>query len=508
MAMSIVFVGLHPIVVVLACALISLATVLIHRVFFASLSRIPGPKITALTQLWIMYHEFKGDRTIQIDKLHSRYGPVVRVSPVEVSFNNYESLREIYGIKSTFSKSSFYDLFVYYNTRNTFTSLDKPNHSAKKRLVADRYTKSYVMQPSVADKVRGHASAFMKQVSSQGPVLDVYTWLHYYALDSITNHLYGIYGTQTLSAPEHRGIVYDLSGVKHRARLYMLHYFGWAMSLKTQLVSIMRKISGQSTAFHVRGNRLNDYGEVSVSSFRRDQTTKDTISTCSKLFNQIPNNEPAIAAECMDHLVAGVDTTGDAMCILMWRISTPEYTHVQDMLFQELSSIKDAFDPLTRTAPITALDKLPYLDAVIHEAMRWRPPVPMTLFRIVPPTGAVISDHVIPGGTTVGCQAYSLHRVEEVFPNPDLFDPTRWLTEDAAHLTAMRNHFWPFSSGGRMCLGHNLAMVEMKLIVAAVYMHYKTRVTPGVTEESMRMDDQLTSGVPHALSCSLDFVAR
>jgi hypothetical protein len=80
-----------------------------------------------VTQLWIMYHEFKGDRTVQIDKLHSRYGPVVRISPDEVSFNNHEGLREIYGIKSTFSKSSFYDLFVYYNTRNTFTSLDKPN---------------------------------------------------------------------------------------------------------------------------------------------------------------------------------------------------------------------------------------------------------------------------------------------------------------------------------------------------------------------------------------------
>lgn len=39
------------------------------------------------------------------------------------------------------------------------------------------------MQPSVANKVREHAAAFMKQVTVQGPVLDVYTWLHYYALE-------------------------------------------------------------------------------------------------------------------------------------------------------------------------------------------------------------------------------------------------------------------------------------------------------------------------------------
>jgi hypothetical protein len=49
--------------------------------------------------------------------------------------------------------------------------------------VADRYTKSYVMQPAVADKVRSHAAALMKQISTQKPVLDVYTWLHYYALE-------------------------------------------------------------------------------------------------------------------------------------------------------------------------------------------------------------------------------------------------------------------------------------------------------------------------------------
>lgn len=288
----------------------------------------------------------------------------------------------------------------------------------------------------------------------------------------------------------------------------MLYYFGWVMSLTTQLKLVICKLSGKSTAFHVRGSRLNDYGKDSVSSFRGDQTTKDTISTCSRLFDQIPNDEPAIAAECMDHLVAGVDTTGDAMCILMWRISTPEYTHIQDALFDELSSVKDAFDPVTQTAPISALEKLPYLDAVIHEAMRWRPPVPMTLFRVVPPTGALISGYAIPPRTTVGCQAYSLHRVEAVFPDPDVFDPARWMTDNATQLAAMRTHFWPFSSGGRMCLGHNLAMVEMKLIVAAVYMHYTTRATAEATEENMRMDDQLTSGVPYALSCPLEFVAR
>jgi hypothetical protein len=127
MAIATFIVGVRPVLIAALLAITYLAGVLIYRLFFSPLSKIPGPKLTAVTQLWLMYHEFKGDRTVQIDKLHSQYGPVVRVSPSEVSFNNHESLRDIYGIKSTFPKSSFYNLFIYYNERNTFTSLDKPN---------------------------------------------------------------------------------------------------------------------------------------------------------------------------------------------------------------------------------------------------------------------------------------------------------------------------------------------------------------------------------------------
>lgn len=216
-----------------------------------------------------------------------------------------------------------------------------------------------------------------------------------------------------------------------------------------------RKLWGKSSDFHVRGTRLNDYGKESVFGFRQDQMDKDTVSTCHKLFKVAPGRENYVAAECMDHLVAGVDTTGDAMCILMWRLSTPEYRHVQDRMLEELQSVAEWFDETSGTAPIGVLDKLPYLDAVIHEGLRWRAPVPMTLFRVVPSGGGrEIAGCHVPAGTIVGCQAYSLHRLPDVFPEPDRFDPDRWLTKDETQLRNMKAHFWPFSSGGRMCLGH------------------------------------------------------
>lgn len=171
----------------------------IYRLWFAPLSKFPGPRRTALTRLWIIYHEFRGTRTVVLDKLHAKYGPVVRVAPNEVSFNDAQGLKDIYGIKSDMGKSDFYDMFVYYNERNTFTSPSKSEvskteelneakmlthdqHSARKRIVADNYSKSFVTQPAVAEEVRRHAARMMK-IISENPLLDVYQYLHYFAME-------------------------------------------------------------------------------------------------------------------------------------------------------------------------------------------------------------------------------------------------------------------------------------------------------------------------------------
>lgn len=55
-------------------------------------------------------------------------------------------------------------------------------HSTRKKLVADRYTKSYVTKPIVADMIQQHAGVLMKKFQQQ-PNIDVYLWLHYYAIE-------------------------------------------------------------------------------------------------------------------------------------------------------------------------------------------------------------------------------------------------------------------------------------------------------------------------------------
>jgi hypothetical protein len=176
-----------------------------------------------------------------------------------------------------------------------------------------------------------------------------------------------------------------------------------------------------------------------------------------------------MAAECLDHMAAGIDTTGgktyiltdcgrpevgplscgtlvlnyfpDSLCFLMWEISQPVSFHVQRRLQEEI-----------RANPGQPPEQLSYLDAVVLEGLRCFPAIPMSLPRYVPSGGRTINNYFIPESAIVSCQAYSTHRIDQkVFPQPDSFNPDRWLDESGD--SERKRLFFAFASGGRGCVG-------------------------------------------------------
>lgn len=82
--------------------------------------------------------------------------------------------------------------------------------------------------------------------------------------------------------------------------------------------------------------------------------------------------------------------------------------------------------------------KLPYLDAVIQESFRMHPAPGLILERVVPSQGLDVLGDRIPGGTIVGCNAWVLHRREEIFGSDvDTFRPERWLEAQPDQLKEM-----------------------------------------------------------------------
>jgi hypothetical protein len=176
-----------------------------------------------------------------------------------------------------------------------------------------------------------------------------------------------------------------------------------------------------------------------------------------------------IASELMDHIMAGTETSGWTLTYTLYELSLqPE---LQSALRSELHSFpwslentETSFSCLTslESADLPSprdLDSLLLLDAIILETLRRHPAVPGAQPRTSRALTSLGHFADIPPGIRVGAQAYSLHRNENVFPHPEQWTPMRWLTCDTEGRENMMRWFWPFGSGGRMCIGNHFAML-------------------------------------------------
>lgn len=110
----------------LPCLLLIGGLVKVVQRLQSPLSKLPGPKYTVWTSLVLKYHEFTHGRRLYIHALHQRYGPVVRLSPDEVSFASVDAAKEIYmSGGSGYDKTEFYSLFTQFGTRTLFSTLPR-----------------------------------------------------------------------------------------------------------------------------------------------------------------------------------------------------------------------------------------------------------------------------------------------------------------------------------------------------------------------------------------------
>jgi cytochrome P450 len=102
-----------------------------------------------------------------------------------------------------------------------------------------------------------------------------------------------------------------------------------------------------------------------------------------------------------------------------------------------------------------------YLDAVIKETLRLRPPVSVVVRRLLKP--ATLGGYDLPANTLIAPCVYLIHHREDVYENPGAFIPERFLTQRAAVPTWI-----PFGGGARRCLAASYAEQEMKRVLRTV----------------------------------------
>ncbi|MDD1416613.1 cytochrome P450 [Dolichospermum sp. ST_con] len=166
-----------------------------------------------------------------------------------------------------------------------------------------------------------------------------------------------------------------------------------------------------------------------------------------------PMTDEELRDELMTLLVAGHETTATAISwAFYWIHKLPE---VREKLLAELDSLGENPDSNT-------IFKLPYLTAVCNETLRIYPVGMLTFPRKVKTPISVCGQQLEPGTIIIG-SIYLTHQREDIYPQPEKFNPERFLEKQFSPY-----EFLPFGGGARRCIGLAFAQMEMKLILAKV----------------------------------------
>ena len=198
---------------------------------------------------------------------------------------------------------------------------------------------------------------------------------------------------------------------------------------------------------------------------RRQQEQSSRFDILSLLMEaEYEDGEAMSDAELRDNLLtllnAGHETTATAIAwALYWIHQQPK---VYEKVLHELQSLNTP-DPVK-------IAQLPYLTAVCQETLRIYPVVIFTFPRITLRDVNLRGYHV-PSRTYVTPCIYLTHRREDLYPQPDKFQPERFINRKYSSY-----EFWPFGGGSRQCLGQVFALFEMKLILATILLNYQLKL--------------------------------
>lgn len=194
------------------------------------------------------------------------------------------------------------------------------------------------------------------------------------------------------------------------------------------------------------------------------------------LTNELLSPEEALGT-FPELLLAGVDTTSNTLTWALYHLSkNPE---IQKALHQEVTGVV----PLGKVPQHKDFAHMPLLKAVIKETLRLYPVVPSNS-RIITEKETELDGFLFPKNTQFVLCHYVVSRDPSVFPEPESFQPQRWLKKRAADTSGIQHPFGsvPFGYGVRSCLGRRIAELEMQLLLSRLIQQYEVVLAPGMGE--------------------------
>ena len=380
-----------------------------------------------------------------------------------------------------FEKGDWYDIFTNYaDVPNMFSMAHSRPHATRKRMMSNIYSKSSLQASSTMTALtktilEDRFVPRLKKFAETGEEVNIYAELAAATMDFVTGYQFGASQSsnfiQDVKFREEyldwytRRIGYNFWPQEHPRLTYFLSKMGtklspdfvgtandeierWTLSMCDRATEFLRR-TGASRVDDVSGDEEVNFPMVFAQMVSAMSRSKEYSGV------EAEQRRYEVASEMLDHLAAGFDTSSIVLCYVVYELS--KHPDIQVKLREELRSLHPHITPAAKD-----LDGLTYSDAILQESLRLHAAIPGPQPRITPPEGCLIGPEGeggrIPGGIRISAQAHSLHRNPEVFEKPNEWMPSRWLDASEDKLKEMRRWFWAFGSGGRMCVGSNLAI--------------------------------------------------
>ncbi|KAL9620420.1 MAG: hypothetical protein Q9160_005005 [Pyrenula sp. 1 TL-2023] len=441
------------------------------RLLRSPLRDVPGPFLARWTRLWYLKEVAKARFEITNIDLHKKYGKIVRLAPNQYSIDDIDAARVIYGHGSQFPKSDWYSSWKHPDPKKItlFSDQNIARHSEQRRKFQTAYSMtSLVSYESFVDECGDLLTQRLAEFSGTGVPVNMAHWLQCYAFDVIGaitfSRRFGFLDAgkdvgNIMQTIENRLLYGTLAGIYANLHPILFH----VVTLLGGSAAAGQNYLAQFAGDHIASRKAN-----------LKEATDDGPTDMVTKFLHAHTEDPSrfttydTTMIALNNIAAGgnpiwSDTTAISLSSILYQLY--RNPSVLRRLRIEIDSISDS-GKLSNPITFRESQEMPYLQAVIKEAMRVHPAVGLPLLRVVPSGGATICGRFFPQGTVVGINAWVAHLNEEVFgSDASSFRPERWLTDDKEQLARMDRYNLTFGLGSRNCIGRHISYLEMQKLI-------------------------------------------
>ncbi|KAF4818925.1 Cytochrome P450 monooxygenase yanH [Colletotrichum siamense] len=435
----------------------------------SSLSHLPnagwGANYSRL--LWVFWQEYRGNVTLKLPELHEQLGPLVQIGPNEVSFYSMEIYDAVHKLNSGFVKDPRnYGEFVQDGHPALFSITHPEEHAKRRRILGQLYSRSKIGH--LEELMLKHVDHFVATIRQKFGAFDIGPACRALEADIISEFSFGeaLHAIAAWSKEEELAIV---SKNDHKATLMpLLMNFPTLYELWISIEDIVCRATGSRVSYK---QGLAQYDQWTHDAWTRNKLAeKPTSSEFPNLIRvMVAAGVPSQTAlsEAKENLGPGTDTTSASLAHTLYALSKNQV--FQQALYEDLARVGFPTD-------LTALENIPRLKACVKEGVRWAGAAAAMLPRVAPKGGVELLGKFIPEGTVLTSSPIWYLRDKSAFPDPELFDPYRWVNESGMTIKedAFRDKFYvPFSKGPNICIGLHFSYYELYLSLAKIIQSFE-----------------------------------